>query len=737
MTPFRPFKKLSGHQPEPAENFTEPKPQRTRAWQAIVLTVASILVFFLLMEGGLALVGVNPAMKHEDPFVGFASNVPLYVPETGPRGATRLVTAPNKSKFFNAQSFSRDKAAGTYRIFTLGGSTTYGRPYNDTTSFSGWLRELLPQVDSSKTWEVINAGGISYASYRVAHLMEELIAYEPDLFIVYTGHNEFLEERTYGELKEMPAVIRSTVGMLSRTRTWTAMNHALQNLGVTPQQASERDRLGSEVNTILDRSAGLDRYTRDDPLREKIFEHYRISLERMAALARSAGAEILFVTPASSLNDCAPFKSEHTDTLDAGTRTQVEQLLAEADAAIAEQRWDQALDLLNRSVSLDPRHAGLQYRRGRVLLALKRFNEAALALHRARDEDVCPLRALTPMQQIVTEVARGQGAPMVDYIALLSQLMQQRHGYPIPGHEFFLDHVHPTIEGHQLLAVQIIKALAEEGIAQPSSGWEDHAVEAAETRINARIDKGAHALALVNLARVMLWAGKDEEAARLAGQARQVEDASEQVRVSSTSIQTSILLGDGHQAKAVELLYATLAELPGALEIRMKLGEILNDADIRELEKAAAHLLLVCQQMPQHDDALTSYALVMAQRGRLDTAFDSTAEALRINPKNTRAQRIQAKIRSVLKNQTIQAAPFEISLEIYPSRAPRKLVQMRKAPNGRRIPHGIDVEFYQNGRLKSFKDLAGGRLHGLVKNWDEQGNVLNSTIYRQGEPVLD
>ncbi len=36
------------------------------------------------------------------------------------------------------------------------------------------MREFLPTIDEVKNWEVINAGGISYASYRVANVMEEL-----------------------------------------------------------------------------------------------------------------------------------------------------------------------------------------------------------------------------------------------------------------------------------------------------------------------------------------------------------------------------------------------------------------------------------------------------------------------------------------------------------------------------------------------------------------------------------
>lgn len=711
---------------------------RIPIWQAILLPVVSVLVFFLLLEGGLALFGVRPTLTTEDPFVGFASNVPLYVPDTVAQGDAQRVTARNKKPFFNLQSFPQIKSPDAYRVFTLGGSTTYGRPYNDTTSFSGWLRELLPLVDGSKKWEVINAGGISYASYRVAHLMEELVNYQPDLFIVYTGHNEFLEERTYREIKEMPAVIRSTAGLLSRTRTWAAMRGALQSLEIFPQaENAGRDKLSGEVNAILNESAGLDRYTRDDSLEEKILKHYRISLERMAELARSVDAEIIFVTPASSLNDCSPFKSEHTDGLDPESRQRSEQMLTQAKAAIGQEKWENAHAILNSAVSLDPRYAELQYRRGQVLLALERFGDAGLALRRARDEDVCPLRALTPMRGIVTEVAQEQGMQLVDYVGLLEDTMKKVRGHSIPGKEFFLDHVHPTIEGHKMLAIDLVRAMAGEGILRPVRDWEQQSVAAAAAKIDAEVDEVAHGLALANLARVLLWAGKYEEAVRLARQARETTDASEQVVVSSTSILTSVLIENGQLDEALDLLYATLEDLPGAIEIRLKLGQALINPSLQEMEKAAAHLLLVFQQMPNHDGALTSFSLIMAKRGRLDIAYDCASEALRLNPKNDRARSILAKIQSILKDKDIKPMPFQVELEIYPSRAPRKLMQMRRLPGGRLIPQGIEVEFHENGRLKSFKDLVGGKVNGLVKSWDEQGKELTSMVNRQGIPVAD
>ncbi len=62
------------------------------------------------------------------------------------------------------QRFGATKEPEARRLFCIGGSTTYGRPFDDATSFCGWLRGFLERVDPEREWEVVNAGGISYAS---------------------------------------------------------------------------------------------------------------------------------------------------------------------------------------------------------------------------------------------------------------------------------------------------------------------------------------------------------------------------------------------------------------------------------------------------------------------------------------------------------------------------------------------------------------------------------------------
>ncbi len=720
----------------PESNSLQNSSRRIPLWQAFVLPVASVLIFFLLLEGGLALFGFKPVLHTEDPFVGFASNVPLFVPSKKQNGGQLMITAENRTTYFNQQSFLGTKPPGTFRIFSLGGSTTYGRPYDDRTSFSGWLRELLPAADRNKNWEVINAGGISYASYRVANLMKELVNYQPDLFVIYTGHNEFLEERTYRKSRKIPPLVRSTASLLARTRTWSAMTAAMKRIGIHQHiKKEDQDTLSVEVDAILDRSMGPDLYTRDDTLRENILEHFRISLERMVALARSVGAQVIFVTPASNRKDFSPFKSEHTPGLDPTTRKLTEQSLIQAQASIRREKWDKALDLLDKAVALNPRHAELQYLKGKVLLALGRFKEAEKALRLARDEDICPLRALTPLLGIVSGIAGRQGAELVDYVDLLEKRMQIAKGHPIPGEEFFLDHVHPTIEGHKILAIALIQTMTDQGLVQPAAGWDKKVIEEVSLKIMGRIDREVQAEALTKLARVLLWAGKSENAGRLATEALDIAAEYPQVVVNASSTLTSLYQRQGNLERAIQQLYSALEIAPGSTELHLKLGQALLKRPFLKLDEAAASLLLVCQQKPNNDLANQLFGQAMVWRNRLNIAYSYLMEALRLNPKNKEARKTLTRIGPLLGDQPKDPQPHNIRLDTYPSQGPRKLVQTRQDKNGRSMTDGIEVEFHENGRVKHLLDFEQGAPTGSEITWDSEGKVLSRVVYQQEKPV--
>ncbi len=87
--------------------------------------------------------------------------------------------------------FSIDKPENTYRIFVIGGSTTFGAGVFDNQTYSFYLQEMYDQTNLGFDVEVINVGWPGWNSINeIKRIKTELLGYEPDLFIVYDGWND-------------------------------------------------------------------------------------------------------------------------------------------------------------------------------------------------------------------------------------------------------------------------------------------------------------------------------------------------------------------------------------------------------------------------------------------------------------------------------------------------------------------------------------------------------------------
>ncbi|MEZ5393510.1 MAG: tetratricopeptide repeat protein [Bryobacterales bacterium] len=533
----------------------------------------------------------------------------------------------------------------------MGGSTTYGRPYDDRLSFSGWLRELLPIADPTRQCEVINAGGVSYASYRVAAVMEELAQYEPDAFLIYSGHNEFLERRTYEGLIETPAPVTALGGILSRTRIWAA---GAKLTGAVPKRKADEELLAEEVDTMLAHSVGPQDYFRDDAFRKQVLEHYRFNLRRMVEIARGAGAEAILITTASSWKDCSPFKSQ--PSVDAERAAKAAELRARGVALREEGKLDDSLAALDSALAIDPRFADSHYERARTLLAAGRAAEAKQAFQRAMEEDVCPLRSLPEMNDIVREVAREKGAPLVDFAAYVEAHAEDG----IPGASQFLDHVHLNMDGYRELAMLLVDELAREGELTKAPGYDDAAIAAVRERVEAGIDRKARIQTLKNLSRVLGWAGKMDEAARIAQQA--LEDTGGDADAYNTLGRTAAAAGRREEAmdwfrkaleanpahpdantnlgaelfalgrveEAIPYFQATLRDNPNSWEAHLDMGLALSARG--DSPGAERHFRLAIASDPRSYEAHNNLGVELVQTGRVEEAVQHLRMAVRLRP---------------------------------------------------------------------------------------------------------
>lgn len=604
----------------------------------LALGLLICVVFFGLVEGGLRIAGVPARDFSEDPFVGFSGIQPLYSVKDGIAS-----TAPSKLRYFNEASFKVQKPAGTVRMFCFGGSTTYGHPFDGRTSFSRWLQDLLKASCPDHDFEVINAGGISYASYRIVPLIKETLRYQPDLMIIYTGQNEFLERRTYAGLVEQERGLIVLRALLEELNTYRALRAILQPLLPSRQKALPADSLAKsgaasgrevdkpvlkeEVSAILDRSAGLDLYHRDEEFAKGVVQHFAYNLKAMISLCKAAGVPVIIVQPASNLKDFSPFKSEHAPNLTAAEKHAMKGLLSSLRGLLEAGKFEEALNVAQEVTRKDPLFAEAHFLKGRALLGLGRNPEAKSCFVEAKDLDVCPLRCVSTLEAQITAIVREDNTPFVPFREALERKAGEsgdRSG--IPGNESFLDHVHPTIENHQFAAEMILEKIQAGGLVHLSRSLAPAERQDIFKKGIDGLDPSFLGLRDLNLAKTLRWAGKKGEA-RFA-----LENAAQRLpgNVEVHKMLGSYLLEDGNYEKAIE-------EYQSAVVLSGKDPELVFALAVayyrsgRKGEAVATYKQLAQQETPL-PEALANLAMIYLEDGKLQEAVELLESGLKATP---------------------------------------------------------------------------------------------------------
>ena len=235
----------------------------------------------------------------------------------------------------------------------------------------------------------------------------------------------------------------------------------------------------------------------------------------MVRLARSVGAEIVLINPASNLRDWPPLKSEHVSGLKADLQTRFADLLTKAREALKQGEPADALQVLDQARQIDDHYAELHFLRGRALSELAQNVEAKQAFVRARDEDICPLRARTSLRDVLARTARGLRIPVLDAAPLLET--NSEHG--IAGNEMFLDHVHPTLEGHRTIALALFDQLVRINLIDPVSTWGADQIADIEQGMQEEFGHQEYGTALRELSERYIRYGMNQQAVVLAQRA--------------------------------------------------------------------------------------------------------------------------------------------------------------------------------------------------------------------------
>ncbi len=415
-----------------------------------------------MLELGLRVAGMgDPAAA--DLHAGFGNSARLFeLDEDEQMYRTRLA----KERFFVHQEFAAAKSESDFRIFCLGGSTVQGRPYRPESAFGKWLELQLNAADPSHRYQTVNCGGLSYASYRLRPVLQEVLTYKPDLIILATGHNEFLEDQTYADVKARSGLrIRLEEYALSLRTVMLLRKLAGVEARQEPTEDSD-DPSGNASETVearLDDDAGYASYHRDEKWRQRVSDSFDDSVRAMVRMCQESRVPVILVQLGANLRDCPPFKSEHRTGIDVADEQQWQTLF---DNAAADALSDPAgtLVLYQRAAEIDDQFPLLNFRMARCQDRLGLFDDARRSYLMARDQDICPLRMPGNLGEKLIAIARETQVPLIDANSSIADRSPQQ----IPGFDAFVDHVHPTIGGHQRMAQAIASVLRQSDIVASS-----------------------------------------------------------------------------------------------------------------------------------------------------------------------------------------------------------------------------------------------------------------------------
>jgi tetratricopeptide (TPR) repeat protein len=611
MPKDRRHKKVRGHKDsQTALKPAEPTLRTTLSLRKQLLFSAIIFVlFFALVEVALALAGVETRLQSEDPFRGFSSLVPVFVRE----GDTYRTRRVQRERVFNQQSFRAVKPEHGLRIFGLGGSSAYGYPWGAQTAFLSILGDAIAAAHPGRSVETVNAAGMSYAMHRIRIVANEVFNYEPDIIVIYEGHNEFIEPKFFQELKRRSQNLNQLEAMLSRSRLYSFMHRLLLS---KPTETSLTDQFDAAV-----RRDSSTTFTSSE--KQEIAAEYRNNLRYIVQEAERRGIRTLVATVPANLRDWRPENSIVETTLSEEQSSRSAEALQLGRRALASRQFDQAVGHLKQALELLPTHAEVHYLLGQAYDGLGQWDAAREAYGRAADHDASPIRRVSQVNAATREVAQSEGALLVDVDKVFVE--ESEHG--LVGLNLIEDYVHPTRAGHQLIAWHLWQAIEE-------AGWIDGGVTASrETFDNmlARrpaptLDPSETPVFLTNQARLLANQDKTEQA---------IEKLREAIRMRPdyplALYNLGVLLSRSGKAEEGEAqLRQALTRDPQSFQTWNALGTTL--LKLKRRQDASQAFQRALDIKPDFDFAWNNLGTVREEMGQHPQAIEAFRRALEINP---------------------------------------------------------------------------------------------------------
>jgi lysophospholipase L1-like esterase len=353
--------------------------------------------------------------------------------------------APNVSP--DTVYFKKEKPQNSFRIFIQGGSTAAGFPYGRWGSLQGMLEQRFKRLYPNKEIEIINTAMAAVNSYTLLDFVDEIIEQQPDLVLIYAGHNEYLGIMGVGSAFAAKGGRLTTLLHLA-LKEWR-LYQLLQKFhtliyAIDIQPTTENKSLMSQVAKEKEIVFGSDLYKQG-------IEQFQGNMSQILSKYQTAGIPVMLGSLVSNENGQIPFSS--VGKVDWHT---YESNLNKNNALL---EIAQLNDMLAQNKS-----AINYYKLALNLQFLTRYKEAKEAFVLAKDYDLLRFRAPSQFSVLLQNMAKEYNASWVDVQGLFNH--NSTHG--IIGNQLILEHLHPTVDGYFLLAEAYANLIVKQDLIKSS-----------------------------------------------------------------------------------------------------------------------------------------------------------------------------------------------------------------------------------------------------------------------------
>jgi len=309
----------------------------------------------------------------------------------------------------NHNYFDEIKKENSFRVFVMGESSAAGFPYSPNGAFSRYIRKRLELLYPERKIEVVNIAMSAINSYALRDMLPGVLEKQPNLIIIYAGHNEYYGALSVGSVETLGETrfIVNTVIWLNRFKTFELLRDVVKSVSGWFSTPVKSD------GTLMARMSQRQLIPFNS---EKYFagiNQYEGNLREILEMAKDKNVPVILGRLVSNLKDQKPFESSYDG------------------------KFPPADEIFKLA------HAELSSSRLRSADSLFRF---------ANDLDALRWRAPEKVNQIIEDFGKEFSYPVVK----LDSVFNAESVSGVVGDDLITDHLHPNLRGFQIIGREII-----------------------------------------------------------------------------------------------------------------------------------------------------------------------------------------------------------------------------------------------------------------------------------------